>query len=228
MPQRSILAKACIWVLRTVIFAPAVVLASLALPRLMSGLALLLVLPVPYVIDANGQLPARAYKAAQNVLAHVSTFDGQAKIWQAGAAYLAASPVEDVRSILVPALERTPSSPEGWTLLAEIEAPGNPKRAASALGLALQLAPFDYWLASRRANAGARLWDALSMEERDSLLRQTRLLWSEKQLRDKIVSLFAAPEGAALAGRAFANDPDILRELNRRASSANTHHLVTP
>jgi hypothetical protein len=228
MPQRSILAKLCIWVLRTVIFAPAVVLASLALPRLVSGLALLLVLPVPYLIDANGQLPARAYKAAQDVLAHASNSDGQAKIWQAEAAYLAGSPVKDVQSILIPALDRMPSSPQGWTLLAEIEAAGNPKRAASALGLALQLAPFDYWLASRRANVGARLWGTLSMEESDELLRQTRLLWSEEKLRDRIVSLFATQEGAVLAGRAFANDPDVLRELNRGALGANTRHLVTP
>jgi hypothetical protein len=226
--QRPMLARLCIWVLHVAIFAPAIVLAGAALPRLVSGFALAPALPVPYLIGAKEELPTTAYKAARDALAHASNADGQAKIWQAEAAYLAGSQVQDVQSTLSSALDRAPSSAQGWTLLAEIQATRDPKGAASALGLALQLAPFDYWLASRRANVGARLWNGLNVEERDLLLRQTRLLWSEEQLRDKIGPLFATQEGAALAGHAFADDPDILRELNRRATRDDLRNFVAP
>jgi hypothetical protein len=136
------LARLCIWVLRVAIFAPGLVLAGAALPRLASGFALAAASPVPLFIHANAQLPTTAYKEARDALAHASNSDGQAKIWEAEAAHLAGSPAQDVQSILISALERAPASARGWTLLAEIEAARDPKGAASAIGFALQLAPF--------------------------------------------------------------------------------------
>jgi len=218
----------CSWVLRTAIVLPGVLLAGAAFARLISGLALEAAFPVPFFINANAPLPSPAYEGAREALAHASHSDGQAKITEAEAASLAGAPPPDVLPILISALEDAPSSARGWTLLAELDAPQDPKTAAAALGMALQLAPFDYWLGSRRANVGARLWDALGSDARDSLLFQTRLLWSEEQLRDSVVGLFATQQGAALVGRAFVEDPDTLRELNRRAIRDSLRNLSAP
>ena len=227
-PQRPMLARIHVWVLRLAMLFPAIILAGTAMPRLVSGFALAMALPVPYLIDANEHLPTTAYKAARDALAYGSTFDGQMKIWEAQAAYLAGSRSEDVQPILASALDRAPSSAQGWTLLAEIEASRDPERAASALGLALQLAPFDYWLGPRRVSVGSGLWNVLNVEQRDSLLRQVRLLWSEPQLRAALEAAFATQQGGALAARAFADEPDVLRELNRRVTRDKLRNFVAP
>src|SRR5580693_1600107 len=118
MPQIPMLATPFRWTLRIAILAPAIVLAGVALPRLVSGFALAAAFPVPFFINANDPLPRTAYEQARGALAHASRSDGQTKITQAEAAYLAGSPVEDVQSLLIPALDHAPSSARGWALLA--------------------------------------------------------------------------------------------------------------
>lgn len=223
-----ILAQLRIWVFRIAIVAPGCILAAAAAPRLISGLAVEHAFPVPFFMNANDPLPALAYQQAREALARANSSDGQAKIAEAEAAYLGGSPARDVLPILKSALDHAPSSARGWTLLAELEVSQEPKNGAAAVGLALQLAPYDYWLAARRANVGAGLWNALDIDQRDLVLRQTRLLWSEEQLRGSLGTLFASQDGAALVGRAFAEDPDILRELNRRAMRDSLRNLITP
>ena len=214
--ERGIHTKLGIVALRILFAVPGIALIGAAVPRLMSGLAVEAAFPVPSYIEGNIQLPKTAYAQAQDVLARANIADGQTKILQAEAAYLAGSPIEKVESILKPALGYAPSSARGWTLLAELEVAKQPQIGASALALGLQFAPFDYWLAGRRANVGAQLWNEMDADGKNSLLRQTRLLWSEEQFRGKIAALYMTESGRALVARAFADEPDTLRELNRR------------
>ena len=227
-PERGFFRKLRTSAIRTLIFVPGFLLAGAAVPRLISGLALEAAFPAPIYMDANVQLPRAAYEQARKALSQADPRDGQAKIAEAEAAHLAGYPAQEILPKLIVALNHAPGSAKGWALLAELQASQKPQSGAAALGLALEFAPFDYWLAGRRVNMGAQIWDALNTDDRASLLRQTRLLWTDEQLRNNLPPLLATEPGLRLINRAFADDPDTLRALNRWSLRDSLHNLTAP
>jgi hypothetical protein len=201
-------------VYRLLLLAPALVLALVAGHRLLSGLANDAAFPVPVYMAANVRLPPAAYQHAYDALGQASPRDGEALIARAEAGAQAGDADETVTRIVAQGLSQVPSSAAGWTLLAELRARGA-EDAGGALTTAFQFAPYDYWLAGRRAELGAALWPRLSPETQERVMRQTRMLWSEPGLRRHIRPLLRAAGGRALVTRAFAQSPGDLRELNR-------------
>jgi hypothetical protein len=203
------------WLLRIALLMPAVFLTLAAVPRFVSGLAWEAAFPVPVAMSINAPQTPHAYTAAASILAHADPADGEAQIARAQAAIYAGEPSANVVPILEDGLAHAPASALGWTLLSELLSRTDRGRAAVALGLALELAPYDYFLAGRRARAGAGLWEALPDDARRDLLRQTQLLWGDKSLHKELRPLLRAPGGAMLITRAFADQPDDLRAINR-------------
>ncbi len=212
---------------RLLLSLPGGLLAATAIVCLISGIAIDRTFPVPVYIRTNIELPRISYEEARDVLSSASRWDGEAKVEQSEAAFFAGDPPMRILPTLESALALAPSSAKGWTLLAELRAPSDSRAAALALALALQLAPLDYWLGTRRALVGAMLWDDLDPDGRNTLLRQTRLLWEEQPLREGVNLLADTDKGAALLGRAFASQPDTLRLINRITIRASLHDFIS-
>ena len=203
------------WLLRIGLLLPVLLVTAAAIPRIVSGLALEAAFPVPSYIVKNVVLPRKSYAAAAIVLSHADSRDGETQILRAEAAHLGGMPDAQVIPIVENGLGHDPAYARGWTLLSELLRQTDRARASKALTIALELAPYDYFLAGRRARDGAMLWDAMSDDGRGLLLRQAGLLWSEPQLRDQVMPLLDTPGGAALMTRALKDNPDQIRALNR-------------
>ena len=197
------------------LLAPAVLILSIAVPRLQPALAVERAYPVPAYVSDNVQVPHEAYHEAAQSLALASDSDGEAQIARAEMLLLSGEPVHGLIGLTKRALGRDPSSARGWALLAALEELSNPSAAADALGLSLELAPYDYWLAGQRAARGARLWPHLTGATRQSVVRQVQLLWSEPSLRASVPALLGQAHGAELVHLALAGEPDQVRALNR-------------
>jgi hypothetical protein len=203
------------WMLRALFLLPAVLLTIAAIPRLVSGLAQEAAFPVPAYIEKNFPLPRKSYDVAATALSHAPPADGATQIARAEAAHLAGNDDALVIPILENGLSHDPASARGWTLLSEVLRKTDRARSAKALAISLEIAPYDFFLAGRRARDGALVWDVLAADARPALLRVAAQLWNEASLHGEIVPLLNTPGGAALMTRALADDPNQIRELNR-------------
>ena len=203
------------WMLRIGLLLPVVLVTVAAIPRIVSGLALETAFPVPSYIVKNVVLPRKSYAAAAIVLSHADPRDGETQILRAEAAHSGGAPDSQVIPIVENGLGYNPTSARGWTLLSELLMSSDRQRAGKVLITALEMAPYDYFLAGRRARDGALLWDVIPDDGRPLLLRQTRLLWTEAFLHDELLPLVQTPGGAPLMTRALGEDPVTIRALNR-------------
>jgi len=197
-----------------IILLPCVILIALAVPRFFTGLAVDEAFPVPDGIATNRSFSPRQYQAAAAVLALASRADGETQISRAQALQLGQSGTVEVLPITLEAVGHSPTSIQGWTFLAETLRASDPARATEALSLALELSRYDYWLAGRKARAGAMLWNSLGPEARAQVLDQARLLWITEELRPQIRDLLNVKGGPALMTAAVA-DPEQIRAINR-------------
>ena len=204
-----------LWTGRVLLLLPAVLLVMTAIPRFESGLAVDAAFPVPAYMVLNVPLPADSYRETASVLAMADESDGRAMLERAEAASLAGTSSADVVNMLRVGLVETPASVRGWTLLSEQLVNQDPRAAATSLEHSLLLGRYEYFVAAKRARLAAALWDQLSTEARAAMLPQTRLLWTEIVLRQDMVSLLNTPTGVALVNRAFRDDPEQMRALNR-------------
>jgi hypothetical protein len=204
-----------IWALRIVLLSPPILLLFAALPRLISGAALEAAFPVPAYMEVGRGLPIKTYSATERILAGADEADGDAQIARSHAAYLSGESGPKIIAMVENGLSREPSSAAGWTLFAVLSTPIDRTRAATALSVALELAPREYYLAAWQARTAAPLWADLSADARENAARQMRLLWSDHTLRHQIRSVLAVPGGSALVTYAMRDNPDELRALNR-------------
>jgi len=200
-----------LWLFRLMAFVPPLLLALMAAPRLQSGLVLDTAFPATLYMSMDVALPPEAYAEAERRLAHVAPEDGGSAIARAQAAALSGR--AGAVDLAEAGLARAPASAWGWTVIAEIS--DDPVRGPAALEMALRLAPFDPWLAGRRVEAGAFLWDVLAADARDLVLRQARIIWIDSDLHGQVRPLLRTPQGGTLVTRAFAEAPEDLRGLNR-------------
>jgi hypothetical protein len=196
---------------RTALALPPIFLVLMAVPRFIGGLAIDAVFPVPARMEMNVPLETEEYRAAANTLLRAGTADGEAWILRAEAASFAGQ--AGAKPMLEQGLRRNPSSPRGWMLLAETSA--DTRQRVRVLEFLLEEFPFEYWIAGRKVSAGAMLWDDVSEEARGALLTLGKRLWTEPALRDQLWAVLATGGGPELLTRAFADDPEALRELNR-------------
>jgi hypothetical protein len=203
------------WIIRLCLLLPPILLMVLAVPRFISGIALERAFPVPPYIVKNVILPRKSYATAAEILSHASPQDGETQILRAEAAHMAGQSDRIVRPIVENGLSTDPANARGWTLYSEVLRATDRKHSAKALGIALELAPYDYFLAGRRARDGAMIWDAMLPDDKPFLLRQAALLWSEPILHPEIFPLLNTPGGPALMTQALKDDPDQIRALNQ-------------
>lgn len=203
---------------------PAIGLAWLAVPHLRDGVALDAAVPVPNYMIANRAMPVSAYKDAERALSQADAADGDAAIARAEAALRSGSRSRAVIPELSNGLMAAPASARGWTLLSLAYASFDKRKAAGALGVALELAPKDFWLAEMRAEAAAQLWSGLDADARVNALAQTRLLWEEPLLRGQLRQLLTSADGVALVKCAFSDRQDEMREMNRWLSAERRRH----
>jgi len=194
---------------------PAVLLLAVAIPRFESGLAVDAAFPVPAYMVLNVPLPANSYRAAADALANASGRDGRAVLEHAEAASLSGDSPTGVMEMLRTGLTETPASVRGWTLLAERLVDQDGKAAATALEHSLLLGRYEYFVAGKRARVAAAVWDQLSPDAQAAMLPQARLLWTEIALRPEMTLLLSTQAGREMMGRAFRDDPEQLRALNR-------------
>jgi hypothetical protein len=200
------------------LLAPALVLLCLAMPRLITGLALDAAFPVPAGMATNRTFSTETYEKTGAVLAASVPGDGETRLLRAQALWLAGRPASEVRPLAEQALQRAPASIQGWMLLSEVALRDDPAMSARALSVALELSPYDYWLVGRKTRAGASLWDRLDPVAQKSLLTQATLIWVPGGQKSELLPLVRAPGGAALLTRAITSDNEI-RAINRFISS---------
>jgi hypothetical protein len=199
---------------------PGVALGLFAWPHLLNGLALDAAIPVPIYMIRQTPMLQSAYRRAAHALVGADLRDGDAQTAAAEAATRAGGPAQAQIARLEQAVRDAPAEPRGWLLLSEALLPVDRKRAASALEQALVLAPYDYWIAGRRARDAVVLWGNLDFEAREMALRQVQFLWDEPSLRSGLVELLSTASGVAIVRRAFSQRPGDLRDLNRWMSKA--------
>jgi len=218
------------WLVGAVVLLPSLILAAGGAVYLQNGLAVNAAFPVPLNMspliqtrmmskDSTAPMPRAAYVDAANILRRANSRDGNAELSLAEARLYAGEKPRRIFSQVEDGLMGAPTSAEGWTFYAEILAPSDPKKAARALDQAFTLAPYDFFLAERRVQLASHIWNYLGSDTKSETLRQTRRLWDESVLRDEILSLLATSDGGKLLTRAYADDPDTLRTINRWVSA---------
>ena len=198
-------------IFRTLLAFPALAVMLLAVPRLIGGVALEAVFPIPSRMEMNVPLEPVDYRHALKTLSSSNGSDGEAWILRAEAAALAGEP--GASAMAAEGLSRIPASTRAWILIAETS-PDTAMRKR-ALERLLRLFPHEYWLAGRKVSVGAALWPELSEEARAALLVEAKRLWTEPTLRTQLWPVLAGEGGSELLTRAFADDPEGLREMNR-------------
>ena len=203
------------WASRAVWLLAGVALVCAALPVCMAGFAEDAAVPVPVYLVMGYTVSRDDYARAARMLEASAPYSPRDYLTEAEAMTHLGASHKKVIATLEKGLAASPASVRGWTILAEQRAPTDRNGAAKALEQALVLAPFDYWLAGRRAHDAAGLWDALGHDARDQAVIQARLLWDEPLLRSEVAPFVKDPAGAALMSRALKDEPEEIRRLNR-------------
>lgn len=203
------------WLVRAALVLPALAISVTGLPRLVSGFAQEAAFPVPVYMAMNVVLPQKAYSSAAQVLSHAGSANGGLQVARGEALLHAGGRPQDAIAALKSGLSHAPAEARGWIVLAEALGPQDPRKAAAALSLALELAPREYYLVSPRLIAGAPLWAYLPDEDRSVLLNDTRQVFEDFRLAQTRETLLRTPGGPALVTRAFAGQNEQLRALNR-------------
>jgi len=199
-----------------VLILPAVLLGIYTCQQVPAAFAVDRAFPVPMFITMNVPLPQSAYRKAEAALVTADPRDGQSGISAAEAGALDGKPASTIVSRLSAALTAAPASGEGWILLAESQSRSDPKRAANSLSVALELAPFEYFLAERQSLLAAKLWTDLPEDSRAIASRQARDLWRSQGVAYHLEAtpILMSAASIELMHRAFAESPVELRNFD--------------
>jgi hypothetical protein len=203
------------WAVRIGLLMPVALLVALALPRFNTGFLLEKSFPATDFIQTDVALPATTYRGVARLLAGASRNDSETALLQAEAALNAGVPPVEVLPKVENALASSPSAARGWIILASLWTASDPRKAAQALAFAVDLAPREYYLILPRLLVGAPLWRDLPDRAQGKLLSDARALAGDQTRRGQLRLLLARRGGAELLVRAFAGQPEALRELNR-------------
>ncbi len=200
------------------------VLILLATPRLIEGVGAERALPAVNAAVNGGRLPIERWRYAADDLASTLPDDGDGLIRRAEMMYLAANGnaqgLAQAKSVVTDGLTRAPTNPRGWTLLCEIDARIARSEAPRCMDTGFFVAPFDWFVAPRRALLAADLWPTLDTDVQEAAARRVRLMWEsdhwdDHRVRDVLYDVYKMPNGAALLTAGFKFNKDELREFNR-------------
>lgn len=206
------------WLATVVMLLPGLCLAYFGYAHFADGIAQDGAVPVPVAMVAQIPLPKAAYDDAAKSLASASLRDGDAMLIRAEALFDAGRAPSEIVPLLEQGIRHAPASARGWTLLATVLQPLQPKKSAAAMSPAFLLAPRDYWIAAARVRAAGPLWPLLDAETRLAAENQSRLLWHDELLRPQIVVAAQTDAGAALLTRSFQENE--IREISRYVAAA--------
>jgi len=212
-----------IWILRTLLLLPALVVAALALPRFEAGILLNRSFPATAYIQTNTPLPTASYAQVARLLAGASTEDSETAILRAEAAIDAGQPIGPIITSVDHALATSPLLARGWIILASLLTDRDPQLAVDALTLAYDLAPHEYYLAFPRMLVAAPLWDHLPARMQVTLFDDVNSLADDQEKHSQLRILLSKPGGPNLVVRSFTGRPDALRELNRSLAREALH-----
>lgn len=202
---------------------PAILL-LLGVPRLIEGVGTERALPAVNAAVAGERLPIARWQLAAHDLAVTMPENGDGLIRRAETVFLAANGnaegLAQARSVVVDGLTRAPMNPRGWTLLCEIDARIAPADAPRCMDTGFFVAPFDWFVARRRALLAADLWPTLDSDVQGAAARRIRLMWESDRWDDHrvkfaLLDVYRAPNGAALLTAGFKDDREQLRAFNR-------------
>jgi hypothetical protein len=200
------------------------VLIFLAIPRLIEGVGAERALPAVNAAVSGTRLPIDRWRLAADDLGATMADNGDGQVRRAEMIYLAANGnaagLAAARAVAVDGLTLAPTNPRGWTLLCEIDARIARADAPRCMDTGFFVAPFDWFVAGRRALLAADLWPMLDADVQDAAARRVRLMWESDHWDDHRVKfvlfdVYKAPNGAALLTAGFKVDKDELREFNR-------------
>jgi hypothetical protein len=211
------------WAFPLILLFPALAIAALAVPRLISGAAQEGTFLAGLQIVADAPLSPMLYRQTAEILSEAPTNDGETQLVRAEAMSDAGVPAATIIPIVEGALSRSPGSARGWIILAALLQERDPKSAARDLTLAFKLAPIDYYLILPRTFAGASLWDYLPAYVQARLVQDARRLAMDQDKRGDLRVLLTKRGGPALVTRALAGQPDVLRSLNRELAAGSLH-----
>jgi hypothetical protein len=210
-----------------------VLLAVLALPRFLHGVA---AEPFHRVIDSaelGETLPAATYRDASNALAGASADDGESLYERAQLLVLSAQTdpptIAQSRILDVSALRAEPSNPSAWLLLCQIDALKSPSAADTCLANAFAVGPYDWYTADRRMLLVAKEWPYLDDSTRNKavglVLPMWTLVWpiNNATLRGVLYQLSFTEDGRQLLRAGFEGHRNDLREFNRYIIEENTY-----
>ena len=161
------------------------------------------------------RLSRTGYARAEQSLTDVAPADGATLVRKAAFTALGSGDMKKAATVAREAVEASPADPQAWTLFCEILAQRDVGRAARCLDTALVVAPFDWFVAGRRAALAATLWPALTDDTREAAARETRRLWTTDGLRDQLWGVMQRPHAADLVLFALRGDRESLRAFNR-------------
>lgn len=200
------------------------ILIALAIPRLIEGIGTEQALPATTAAVFERTLPTSNYRVAAGVLSSTLADNGDGLIRRAEMLALAAkgndAELAEARAVVVDGLVKAPMNPRGWTLLCEIDSHIAPAQAPRCMDTGFFVAPFDWFVAPRRALLAAYLWPRLDADVQSAAARRVRLMWesdswTDHRARQSLFDVYRAPNGAALLTAGFRTDPDELRVVNR-------------
>jgi hypothetical protein len=199
-------------------------LVGLATPRFVEGIGLERSLATYNASVAEQPLSSANYQRAAGALTFIASADGDGLIERAEmitqAANGRAMQLREARAFTVEGLRRAPANPRGWTLLCEIDFSIVPSEASRCMDTAFFIAPFDWYVARKRALLAAYLWPGLDLDVREAAARRVRLMWEsdrwpDHRVKEALYDVYRAPNGEAILFAAFKDDREQLRALNR-------------
>jgi len=200
------------------------VLILLAVPRLIEGVGAERALPAVNAGVSGDRLPIDRWRYAANDLSLTMPNNGDGLIRRAEMLYLAANGnlegMAQAKAVVIDGLTLAPANPRGWTLLCEIDARIALSEAPRCMDTGFFVAPFDWFVARRRALLAAQLWPMLDADTQEAAARRVRLMWEsdhwdDHRVKFALYDVYQAPNGAALLTAGFRSDKDELREFNR-------------
>jgi hypothetical protein len=211
--------------LALVLLAVPTILATAALPAYLAGRELSFAGPVLSARLYGKSVDRPGLESAEGHLAMASASGGEATAWHAEVlALLAGSNPQALalaRDEVLTGISKAPANPRAWALLCELAVKLGRSDAPDCLSTALDIGPFDWFTARRKAMLTAYLWRKLDSSTQETAAHQLWTIWgarvdhSDPLMRSIVFDVDHEADGPLLLADAFKDDRAGLRDLNR-------------
>jgi hypothetical protein len=203
-----------------------VILATLAIPRLVVGLHREQALATLNAADAGKKMPPAIYLAVAKTLKAAPAEDAydvlnraELEAYGAGGNSTILAEARDGAEL---SLANDPTNPRGWDLLCALRARINSYEAVRCLDAEFAVARYDWYTTENRMQLIAYEWPYLDVQLRNSAAGLILPIWHTQTwdvhnpgLRYTIYDLSTTTNGRQLLLAGLQGDPETLREVNR-------------